>query len=77
VQVGHWYHVAGVIDRTNGQMLCYLDGDLQASGTVRTTDTLSTTQPLLIGYSPETWGPGKFAGTLDDMGLCQNNMVIL
>lgn len=68
IVAGRWQHVAGVIDRVAGQLQIFVDGQLVASGGVRTTDMVPTRQPLLLGDTYESWsGLGKFAGTLDEV----------
>jgi hypothetical protein len=54
VTPGQWYHVAGVIDRTNQQMRLYLNGVQIDSRAVRPAQALSFATPLMIGGTSET-----------------------
>ena len=46
-----WYHWVGIIDRTNGNVFQYVNGVLNTngSGTVRTNDTVSHSNPMFLG----------------------------
>jgi hypothetical protein len=70
IRAGQWYHFAGVIDRANGQMRVYLDGQEAANGPVRTTDSISHDSPLLIGSTLESFGGlTSFNGFVDEVRL--------
>lgn len=44
-----WHHLAVVVDRSTSEVLCYLDGFLREVQPVVDTNSVDTTQPLLIG----------------------------
>ena len=69
ILTGQWYDVAGVIDRSTGQMRLYLNGQLVQSGAVRTKAAISNSQPLMIGADNETWGSARFEGAIDTLRL--------
>lgn len=70
IEVGEWYHMAGVINRTSGALQLYLNGVLDASGTVATTPGPSYTRPLLIGRTFEQLSTFvNFEGAIDDVRL--------
>ena len=56
IELGRWYHFAGVLDRRSGRMEVYLDGQLVniAYTSVPNLDTVSHTSPLLFGRTLET-----------------------
>src|SRR6266568_3411557 len=60
-----WQHVAAVMDRASAVMKIYVDGVERATGTVRTTNASSNTNPLFIGHSLE--GNVNFEGAIDDV----------
>ena len=65
-----WYHTVSVINRNLGQIKFYLDGSLLSSGTVRTTDTLSSTNALRIGGTQETNSNYQsFHGSIDNLRI--------
>jgi hypothetical protein len=70
IRAGQWYHVAGVIDRTTGQMRLLVDGNQVASGAARTTAATSYDTPLRIGRSLSAWDDhaGLF-GAIDEVRL--------
>ena len=61
ITTGQWYHVAGVIDRTAGQMRLYVNGQQVASAAARTTPATAYANPLHIGRA--------FDGNDDQAGL--------
>ncbi len=65
-----WSHVAAVIDRTNGTMSVYVNGELSASASVRTNAAVSTDAPLRIGYAFEnSTSYNAFEGAIQDVRL--------
>jgi hypothetical protein len=72
IEPGQWYHVAGVVDRTQGRMEIYLDGELismVASG-VPNVDTVAHTSPLRFGQTLETYDyVSPFVGQIDEVRL--------
>ena len=72
IQLGRWYHFAGVLDRRSGRMEVYLDGQLVniAYNSVPNMDPFSHTSPLLFGRTLESspyYSP--FVGQLDEVRL--------
>ncbi|MFH0845895.1 MAG: LamG domain-containing protein [Patescibacteria group bacterium] len=68
IQTGRWYHYMAVIDRNSGTLKSYLNGVQAASGTVRTTDTVSNSEPLNIGsHRGSTYN--YFDGRMEDVLL--------
>ena len=65
-----WYHTVSVINRNLGHIKFYLDGSLLSSGNVRTTDTLSSTNPLRIGGTQEIdLNYQTFHGSIDNLRI--------
>jgi hypothetical protein len=50
IVANQWHHWVGIIDRTNGNVFQYVDGILNTngSGTVRTNDTVSHSNPMFL-----------------------------
>ncbi|MCP4595484.1 LamG-like jellyroll fold domain-containing protein, partial [Neptuniibacter sp.] len=69
IQQSQWYHVIGVIDRDAGEMKIYINGELEASGDVRTNDAVSKTQPLRIGWSYTHSSVSRFDGAIDEVAI--------
>ena len=68
IQLGKWYHVAGVMDRDSGRMDLYVNGELVGSSSVRSTDALVTSHSLLIGKTFEN-NATLFHGAIDEVRL--------
>ncbi|MDD4074225.1 MAG: LamG domain-containing protein, partial [Candidatus Pacebacteria bacterium] len=49
IETGKWYHYSAVIDRNSGVINLYINGELSATNTVRTTDAISNESPIYIG----------------------------
>jgi hypothetical protein len=65
-----WYHAVSVINRNLGHIKFYLDGSLLSSGTVRTTDTLSSSNSLRIGGTHEiNSNYQSFHGSIDNLRI--------
>ena len=65
-----WMHLVMLLDRYNGTIRTFKDKALVASDTIRTTDTVSSSNPLLFGTSQE--GNSDFSdidGQMDDIRL--------
>lgn len=60
-----WHHWVGTIDRTNGNVFQYIDGNLNTngSGTVRTTDTVTHSNPLFLNIPTGSWA-NQFSGNI-------------
>jgi hypothetical protein len=60
-----WHHWVGIIDRTNGNVFQYIDGNLNTngSGTVRTTDTVTHSNPMFLNV-PTGSGYSHFQGNI-------------
>ena len=70
IKAGEWYHVAGVLDRTNGQMRIVLDGADAASGSLRSAPSSAAGGALLLGKTPESSGDyAQFEGAIDDVRI--------
>ena len=66
----HWYHTVSVINRNLGHIKFYLDGSLLSSGNVRTSDTLSSSNPLRIGGTQEiNSNYQSFHGSIDNLRI--------
>jgi hypothetical protein len=70
---GVWHHLVGVCDQTNGVLRLYVDGMLQATGTIAPgSGILSVTAPTLIG-SRRSSATGdadwQFFGTIDEVAI--------
>jgi hypothetical protein len=50
INIGVWNHWVGVIDRTNGVITHYVNGIFNRSGAVRTTDIVTNSEVLRVGY---------------------------
>jgi hypothetical protein len=68
ILLDQWYYYTAVIDRNNGFMQSYLNGELEASGTVRTTDTVTHSHPLTIGLRTGS-SYNAFDGFIDDVDI--------
>ena len=65
-----WYHTVSVINRNLGHIKFYLDGTLLSSGTVRTTDTVSSSNSLRIGGTQEINSDYQtFNGKIDNLRI--------
>ena len=65
-----WMHLVMLLDRYNGTIRAFKDKALVANGSIRTTDTVSSSNPLLFGTSQE--GNSDFSeidGQMDDIRL--------
>ena len=69
ILAGNWYHIAGIIDRNAGELRIYVNGQLKASGAVRTTDTVPNSESLYMGYYPLYTGWGYMNGIIDEFAL--------
>ncbi|HNI80523.1 MAG TPA: CARDB domain-containing protein, partial [Rhodocyclaceae bacterium] len=70
IKLGEWVDIAGVIDRTSGQLRIYLNGQLAVSGSLRTNAAFSHGGPLLIGATNENWnGWANFDGAIDTVRI--------
>ncbi|MCP5368563.1 MAG: LEPR-XLL domain-containing protein, partial [Hyphomicrobiales bacterium] len=70
IQLNRWYHVAGVLDRTSGEMRLYIDGVEAASGALRTSQAVDTDTGLYLAHTLESnSGYGNFEGAIDDFRL--------
>jgi hypothetical protein len=50
ISTGVWYHWVGLIDRNTGVLKHYVNGVLNATGAANTTDIVTNSDPLRIGY---------------------------
>lgn len=65
-----WYHVAMTYDAATSNLLLYVNGQLDASGTVTGGPLITTTQPVRIGGgAPEETIPYYFNGTIDEPAI--------
>jgi hypothetical protein len=72
IELGGWYHFAGVVDRTSGRMEVYLDGQLVgvALNSVPNQDAVAHSAPLLFGQTLEDHNAySPFRGVLDEVRL--------
>ena len=70
IRLKQWQHIAGVMDRDSGVLRLYIDGSLAASGGIRTNNTASNSNPLLIGWTQESSGSySKLDGRIDDFAI--------
>jgi hypothetical protein len=63
VSVGEWHHVAGTFNA--GDVVLYLDGNSQISGTLAVTSIMNDVQPLIIGGCWEYCGTDSFVSRLN------------
>jgi hypothetical protein len=49
IETGKWYNYAAVIDRNNGTIKIYINGEEAASNTVRVSDAVTNENPIYIG----------------------------
>lgn len=63
-----WHHVVCVYDTTNTDLLIYIDGQLVASDTSTTTNSLVNDDALFIGIESAT-GTEDWVGELDDIRI--------
>lgn len=71
IGLGNWYHYTGVIDRNQGELRSYIDGERKVSTSVDTNDTVSHNDPLRIGFDAYS-GNSSYSplnGRLDDIRL--------
>ena len=69
-QMNQWYHTVTVINRNLGNIKFYLDGTLLSSGTVRTSDTVSSSNSLRIGWTQEANSAyTRFHGQVDNLRI--------
>ena len=65
---GAWHHIAGVIDRLDGQLHIYVDGVDVGDGYTGTAAASPAALPLTIGAAPGTNGVfSDFRGRIDDV----------
>jgi len=70
VTPGQWTHVAGVIDRVTGTLQIYINGTVAASGILRTGNSVSTLNPLLVGRTlEENSGYSMYQGRIDEVRI--------
>ena len=51
ISTGVWYHWMGVINRNTGGLEQYVNGTLNSTGGVRTTDIVTNSDPVRVGYA--------------------------
>jgi hypothetical protein len=51
ISTGVWYHWIGVINRNTGVLEQYVNGALNATGSVRATDIVTNSDPVRVGYA--------------------------
>ena len=70
---GQKYHVAGVFDRSTGECFLYVNGQLEATGTVPSATTMiNSNEPLYIGASKtleNSLTPENINGKLDEIRI--------
>jgi hypothetical protein len=66
---GQWHHIAGTWDGTN--QVIYVDGSQDASRTYLGSGQInSTDEPITIGRSIDSGGPGRYlSGQIDDVRI--------
>jgi uncharacterized delta-60 repeat protein len=67
IQLDQWYQYTAIIDRNSGIMQSYINGELKALGSVRTTDTVTHTHPLTIGIRSGSYN--AFDGFIDEVRI--------
>jgi hypothetical protein len=70
---GTWHHLAGVIDRSLGQVLFYVDGELDSAPApwLGGSSNLLSTQTPYIGRRAGSTLPGFFIGWIDEVRITQ------
>lgn len=65
-----WYHFVGIINREEGYIESYLNGELLSRNEIRKTNSLVTDKSLLIGSSHEKYHTfSNFKGCIDDVRI--------
>ncbi|MEM9273742.1 MAG: cadherin domain-containing protein [Cyanobacteria bacterium P01_F01_bin.143] len=63
---GEWYHLAGVVDRTENLAKLYLNGELIATKSIANLGSFSSTSDLIIG-SLDSSSAGHWHGLIDEV----------
>jgi hypothetical protein len=70
---GNWHHLVGVCDEANGMVILYIDGQIDASGTITSGSGIrSKTTPMSIGSREGGSGTDynfNFTGKIDEVAL--------
>jgi len=67
---GIMYHFVGVIDRTSGVMISYLNANLSAQGSIRTSDMIGAERDLLIATTSEaSYNFRNLSGKIDGIRI--------
>jgi hypothetical protein len=69
---GAWHHLVGVCDQARSNVLLYVDGVLNASGSIDPgTGLLASDRPMTIGSRQGGSGPynNQFSGTIDEVAV--------
>lgn len=72
IQAGEWSHFTGIVDRDQGQMRVYLNGELVNSSVSISTSSATSNpgSPLYVGATPETSaGYNTFLGKIDEVRI--------
>jgi|GEM_PF-4547803 len=70
IKTNIWYKLVVVFDRNSGRIRTYVDGNLIAEGSLRTTESVTSKSPLLIGASMEKYKNfSNFHGAIDNIVL--------
>ncbi|MDD4206120.1 MAG: hypothetical protein PHH55_08610, partial [Candidatus Delongbacteria bacterium] len=70
VKPGIWYNYTGVIDRANGKIFSYLDGQLIAQDNIRTNYPVINSNPILIATTRERNDRfTNFNGVIDEISF--------
>ncbi|MCK5760831.1 MAG: LamG domain-containing protein, partial [Candidatus Delongbacteria bacterium] len=75
IKLNTWYHYIGIIDREEGVMKSYLDGNLIAKGKIRKSTAVYTSKPLLIGSSHEKYHKfSNFNGAIEEVKIYNRSL---
>lgn len=67
--VNQWSHVAGVIDQAKNEVRLYVNGVLDATGTMGGRTVRNTNRPIRFGHQNSNQAVRYFNGLLDDIGI--------
>jgi len=75
LQVGEWYHVAGVYSQQDGYIRTYVNGVLDRE--LATTAVMGVSPgPMRIGCEPYNTGANQFNGTMDDIRVYSTALTV-
>ena len=64
---GEWYHLAGVVDRTENQAKLYVNGELVATQSIANLGSFGSASDLIIGSWGDSGNPDYWHGLIDEI----------